>query len=57
MDPGFAIALGLASLFFGGVGYMAWKEHKRRGLQVAEPPTWPRGSSRQIEEPKRKEKY
>jgi len=53
MDPGFVIVLGLALLFFSGVGYMAWKEHKKHGLH-AEPPIWIRDGSRQEEPKKRK---
>ncbi len=53
MDPGIIGILGLALLFLGGVGYAAWKERKRRGLQIAEPPIWIQ-DGRQIEEPQKR---
>jgi hypothetical protein len=53
MDPGIIIVLGLALLFFAGIGYTAWKEHKRRGLQVADPPIWSRNDGTRIEESKK----
>ena len=52
MDPGIMTVLELALLFFSGVIYLAWKEHKRRGLQIAEPPIWIR-NSRQQRSPKK----
>ena len=52
MDPGFVIVLGLALLFFSGVGYMAWKEHKKHGLH-AESPILIQNGSRQTEEPQK----
>ncbi len=54
MDAGIILVLGLALLFFGTVGYMTWKEHKRQGIHVAEPPTWTREGRMQIEKPQKR---
>jgi Flp pilus assembly protein CpaB len=36
MESDIIIILGLALVFFGGIGYMQWKEHNKQKLQAAE---------------------
>ncbi len=45
MDTGIIIVLGLALLFFAGIGYTAWKEYRERRLQTTNPPKWVRDNS------------
>ncbi len=49
MDTGIIIVLGLALLFFAGIGYTVWKEYRERRLQTTHPPIWGRDNS-EIEE-------
>jgi hypothetical protein len=51
MEPDIIVVLGLALVFFGGIGYILWKENNRNKPQAAEIQASSQENRRPIEKP------
>jgi hypothetical protein len=54
MEPDVFIVLSLALLFFGGVGYLVWKERNSQNVQISDPPASREDNTRRTEKRKKR---